>query len=178
MKGKDLEDIRPASGGVKIKAKKKKQQRNEAQDFRRQKPEPARVERDVMPAPREELPPPTAAAAEVASKSKRAQEALIERMRGINRLMNSQVLAENRSLREQEEERSAVQALVQAAMNIERLSPGEGILGVATLAVRQGLSLRDAGNRLGYHIHQLEQRVKKLEKQLEKRDGEESSSGS
>ena len=61
-----------------------------------------------------------------------------------------------------DEERAAITELVTSAIAMENLSPGEGLLGMATLAVRQGLALRDAGNRLAHELDQLRREVKTL----------------
>jgi hypothetical protein len=76
--------------------------------------------------------------------------------------MNRQVLPENRSVKENDEERAAITELVGAAIALEAISPGEGLLGMATLAVRQGLSLRDAGNRLACELGQLKRELAEL----------------
>jgi len=173
MKPKPLDEIRPATKGVKLKPRRRPKRKQEVQDFRRPDPPKARVERDVMPPPppSEPLPSPTPEAMAVAAKSKRAGERLRETMAAVNRLMNIRVLASNRSVKEQEEERRVVKELAQAAVGVEALVPGEGILGMATLAVRQGLALRDAGNELAYQVHLLEEKVARLSAKLEEKDG-------
>ena len=57
-----------------------------------------------------------------------------------------------------------------AAIAMESLSPDEGLLGMATLAVRQGLSLRDAGNRLAYELEQTRRELKALRERLQGQD--------
>lgn len=131
------------------------------------------VIKNVQP-PTEGLPPPTEEAVQVVIENNRAKEKLIETIKSVNRLMNRQVLPENRSVRENDEERATVTELVKAAIDMERLSPGEGLLGMATLAIRQGLSLRDAGNRLAYELEQTRRELKALREQLaetEKKNG-------
>lgn len=157
MREKSLDEIRPAKGGVKMARK------ASAQPQRQTKPQ---VVKNVQP-PAGDLPPPTEEAARVIIENNRAKDALIEAIKGVNRLMNYKVLPENRSVKENDEERAAVTALVNAAIAMETLSPGEGLLGMATLAVRQGLSLRDAGNRLAYELAQTRREVKALCEQLE-----------
>ena len=117
----------------------------------------------------EDISPPSEEAAKIVIEHNRAKDKLIESIKGVNRLMNRQVLPENRSVKENDEERAAITELVISAIAMEELSPGEGLLGMATLAVRQGLSLRDAGNRLAYELEQLRRELKVLREA--KRDG-------
>jgi hypothetical protein len=108
-------------------------------------------------------------AAHIVLESNRARDRFNDSIRGVNRLMTRQVLPENRSGKENEEEKGVIAELVNAAIAMENLSPMEGLLGMAILAVRQGLSLRDAGNRLAYELEQLKLEVKSLK--LGKADG-------
>jgi hypothetical protein len=154
MREKNLEEIRPATKGVKIAAP-----RPAALPPQQSRP---RVVKDVAPVP-EEIPNPSEEATKVVIQHKRAYEELTGAIKGVNRLMNRQVLPENRSVKDNDEEHSAIAALVNAAMEMERISPGEGLLGMAILAVRQGLSLRDAGNRLACELDQIRREVKVLQ---------------
>jgi hypothetical protein len=164
MKNKSLDEIRPVGKGVK------------AATHKITAPQPTtrpQVIKNVQP-PAEGLPPPSEEAIRVVIESNRAKEKLIEAIKGVNRLMNRQVLPENRSVKENDEERAVVTELVNAAIVMESLSPGEGILGMATLAIRQGLSLRDAGNRLAYELEQTRRELKTLRERLvemEKKNG-------
>jgi len=148
MKNKSLDEIRPAGKGVKTINKR------------------PRVVKDVQQ-PTVDAPPPSEEATRIVIESNRAKERLIESIKGINRLMNRSVLPENRSVKENDEERALVAELVNAAVAMEWLSPGEGLLGMATLAVRQGLSLRDAGNRLAYELEQTRRELGVLRNQLQ-----------
>lgn len=97
----------------------------------------------------------------------RAREELMGAVRDINRnIMSSTVLPENRSVNQETAEKQAVRRLWDAAVALENVSPGEGVLGMATLAVRQGFLLRDAGNRLAYRISVLERELCELRERL------------
>ena len=150
MKDKNLKDIRPAGKGVKQAARKPAVPA----------PQPVRpqVIKNVQPTT-DSFPPPSEEAARAVIENNRAKAALIEAIKGVNRLMNRQILPENRSVKDNDEERAAITELVTSAIAMESLSPGEGLLGMATLAVRQGLTLRDAGNRLAYEFGQLRREV-------------------
>jgi len=160
---KSLDDIVPASRGVKKRPKKPKPKAQPPEYLQRPK-----IQRDIMPAPRGEIDPPTEEAVRVMRRNNQAQGRLMESMKAINRLMGSTVLPENRSVQQEQEEKVSVGELVAAAMAMEKLSPGEGILAMATLAVRQGLSLRDAGNRLAYRLAEMEKRLVDAEAKLDK----------
>jgi hypothetical protein len=157
MKNKSLDEIRPARG---VKTSSRKVPPPPPRQTRPQ------VIKDVQPVAGD-LPPPTEEAARFILESNRAREALIEAMKGFNRLMGHRVLPENKSIKESEEERAAVEALVNAAKAMEAISPGEGLLGMAILAVRQGLTLRDAGNHLAYELEQTRRDLRELRERLQ-----------
>lgn len=154
MKNKSLDEIRPAAKGV-------KPARKIQPPVQRPPQARPRVIQDVQP-PTDDIPPPSEEAARIVIENNRAKDRLIEAIKGVNRLMNRQVLPENRSVKENDEERAAITELVGAAIALEAISPGEGLLGMATLAVRQGLSLRDAGNRLACELGQLKRELAEL----------------
>jgi len=169
-----LDDIAPPTRAVKIKKRTPKHPDGNTSPLE-QRP---KVERNVMPAPIGEMPPPSKDAVDVASKNNKSQLRLLEAMKSVNRLMSVRVLAENRSTRDIDNEKLIIQELVQAVMEVEEFSPGEGILGMATLAIRQGLSLRDAGNRLAYELHRTREELKTLRRhvgELGAKDGEKKS---
>jgi hypothetical protein len=132
-------------------------------------PQPVRpqVIKNVQP-PTEPIPPPSEESAKVVIEFTRTKNNLMEAIKGVNRLMNRQILPENKSVKENDEERAVIIELVNAAIAMEMLSPGEGLLGMATLAVRQGLSLRDAGNRLAYELGQTHKELNILREKLVK----------
>lgn len=166
---KSLDEIPPPTKAVKIKRREKpRKKEDEGLPFTRR-----RIKKDVMPPPAGEMPAPSEEAVSVAVQDNRAQSRLLEAMRSVNRLMAVRVLSDNRSVQDSDDEKQVVQELVQAAMAVEELSPGEGLLGMATLAIRQGLSLRDAGNRLAYELHRTREELQIMRKHIgELRDGE------
>lgn len=154
---KELKDIRPAKGGVKIQKKPRPAQQP------KQQAQP-KVEQDVKPpAPLESLPPPTDEAVRFMTQLNEAKQGLIDAMQEFNKLLKNRKLAENKSVKENEEEQGVVNQLAVAAIAVESLNPGEGLLGVCILAVRQALALRDAGNALAYEVHQLKEKIAALE---------------
>lgn len=165
MKDKDLKEIRPARG-VKI---------NKKVSNVVQKP---KIIKDVQP-PNTEVPPASEEVTRIVIENNRAKANLIEAIKEVNRLMNNRVLSENRSVKQNDEEKQIITNLVNAAIILEELSPGEGLLGMATLAVRQGLSLRDAGNELAYELErtrkelfELQNTIDKLKEDLKQHDHE------
>lgn len=160
MKNKDLDDIRPARGGVKIKSRKPKPPKKQPVE------RPPRVIKDVVP-PQGELPLPTEEAVRLVSEANRARTSLMEAMRHLNRdIMSSKILPENRTSEQGQAEKDAVKQLCDTAIALEQVNPGEGLLGMATLAVRQGLLLRDAGNRLAYLLSLMERKVGGVERDV------------
>jgi hypothetical protein len=88
-------------------------------------------------------------------------------MQEFNKLLKNRKLAENKSIKENEEEQNAVNQLAVAAIAVENLNPGEGLLGVCILAVRQALALRDAGNVLAFEIYQLKEKIAALDGKID-----------
>jgi hypothetical protein len=87
-------------------------------------------------------------------------------MQVFNKLLKNRKLAENRSIKENEEEQSVVNQLAISALGVENLNPGEGLLGICILAIRQALVLRDAGNALAYELYQLKEKYTLLENKI------------
>jgi len=165
-KRKKLEDIRPANVGVKVKPRRSRRKEPPKQKH------PPIIRRNAAP-PETPTPPPSDEALKTAVRSNKAQERLMEAIKEINRLMNVTVLPENKSVAEKDRDRAAVASLVSAVQDVEAISPGEGILAMAILTVRQGMSLRDAGNRLAYMGQQMEDRLSAVEAVVaEDSDGE------
>ena len=111
----------------------------------------------------EEMPLPNEDAARIVAQLNGHKEDLMNAMRTFNRLLNNSTLSENKSVSDKQQEQNIVNQLAQSALEIEKLSPGEGIIGLCVLAVRQGLSLRDAGNVLSYRVHKLEGKMKSID---------------
>jgi hypothetical protein len=149
---KNLEDIRPAVG-LKIKSNK-------------EKPEPPKQEKpkiinDVKV--EEELGLPTEEALRILNESAKTKENLLNNMKSFNSLLKIRTLIENKTDEEKKKEQEVVGKLAQAAMEVESISPGEGLLSMSIVAIRQALSLRDACNEMAYKIIQMEKKIKKLE---------------
>jgi hypothetical protein len=147
MKNKSFDEIRPARG-TKI-------------------PKKTKIIQNVQ-SPSISIPPPSEEVAKFTIEGNRIRDSLMDAMRSINKLMNERVLPENKSLREKEEETKAVTNLVDAAKLLENINPGEGLLGMAILAIRQGFSLRDAGNQLASELRDLKFNLQDLIKQVNK----------
>ena len=160
IRQKEPHEIRPAAG-VKMKRK------NPPPQVKRGQEKPKVVHDIAQDKPGQELPIPSEEAIKVIGRLNEAKQSLMEHMKAFNKLLSVNVLSENRSVREKEEEQKVINELVLAALNVENLNAGEGLLGMCVLAIRQGLSLRDAGNRLAYKVSQLEQEMEKLKKECE-----------
>ncbi len=157
LTGKELHEVRPAPG---IKIKRKKSPPKDPIKQEKSKVIPGAIEDRIG----QELPIPSEEAAKIVSKLNEAKQHLMEQMKTFNKVLSANVLVENRSIKEKGAEQKIINDLVQAALNVENINAGEGLLAMCVLSIRQGLSLRDAGNRLAYKIKQLEQEVNELKK--------------
>ena len=163
LKDKDLKDIRPARGGVKLR------QKRPPKDEVRPRPErpPAKVVRNVhSPESPENPEPPTEEAARLISQINRAKQRLVDSMRGFSKLLSDPKLLENRSEREKQEESSIINELISSAQSVESLEPGEGLMSLCVFATRLSLLLRNAGNGLSHKNYLLERRIEQLEDKL------------
>lgn len=113
--------------------------------------------------PQEELQPPSEEATKLMAQMSVYKQNLVGAMKEFNKLLNVRTLVENKSVNEKDNEQNIVNKLAQAALSVEQLSPKEGLLALCILAIRQSLSLRDAGNEMAYKISQLEEKIKTLE---------------
>ena len=129
------------------------------------KNEPPRIIQDVKPVG--DLEPPTEEAMRLIAQSSASKDSLMISMRDFNGLLKIRTLVENKTEEERKKEQEIVSKLAQAALAVEDLSPKEGLLSMCILAVRQALSLRDAGNEIAHRIVQIENRIKKIEEKIE-----------
>lgn len=118
--------------------------------------------------PSEPIPEPNEEAIKLVGKLNKAKQILMEDMKEFNKMLTTNILAENKSIKEQEREQSIINNMIKSALKVEHINQGEGLLGLCVLAIRQGLSLRDAGNRLAYQIDQLRKEVEYLKTQKTK----------
>lgn len=148
---KELSEIRPAKGAVKIKRK---------DPLPKIKHESAKIIQNISENKTSE---PTEEALRIESKLGIANKELMDSMKAFNSLLNDQTLPENKSSKDKNIEQSIVNRLASAALVVEGLSSGQGLLGLSILAIRQSLSLRDAGNYLAYKLSQVEEKLIALE---------------
>lgn len=151
---KELNEIRPAKGAVKIKRK---------NSLPKSKHESARVIQNIS---ENKISEPTEEALQIELKLNIANKELMNSMKAFNSLLNDQTLPENKSSKDKNMEQSIVNRLASAALVVESLSSGQGLLGLSILAIRQSLSLRDAGNYLAYKLSQVEEKLVALENKV------------
>lgn len=144
MQNKKLDDIRPAKG---VKIKNKTQEVNVPEQV-----EP-KVVQNVQPTG--EPAAPTSAGLQINFMVIEAREKLIKAMKDFNRILANNVLTENKSIKDKEEEQQVIDDLTGSAQIIDKFSDGEGTLALCIYAIRQSLLLRDAGNRLAYEINEI-----------------------
>jgi hypothetical protein len=141
-------EIRPARGAVKLKNKECLPKEPEVQD----KPI---VVQGTESRPNEADSAPSEEAIRIVNELSKYKAEFTSSMRAFNSLLNISILPENKSQADLTNEQNVINKLIRDAMNVDSLSPGEGMLGLCILALRQGLMLRDAGNKLAYEVHKL-----------------------
>ena len=154
----DLSGLKPKST-VKVKSRKNAPQQNKPPVTK------PKVVQNVS-VPEEQIVPPTEEDAKILSRLNDAKIQLVSAMKAFNKLVSDQTLPENKSSKDKYQEQNVINGLVNAAQSVESLSPNEGVLGVCVFAVRQALSLRDAGNKLAYELHQVKNRLAKIEQDI------------
>ena len=158
IRDKDIKEIRPARGAVKSNSK------SQTLDRRPKRTEPTIVQNVANAVNQDEIEPPTEDAVRMLNRINSSKQELMTQMQEFNRLLNIQVLSKNKSIKEKEEEQSVITHLVNAAMSLNEVSNGEGVLGLCILALRQALSLRDAGNELAHKLEILDKKIKRIQK--------------
>lgn len=145
-KRKSIDEIRPARG-VKLKRKIKKTKEE--------------LDKRVVENVQGEQGEVTDEAARMLGDLNNARQEYMTAMKDFNSLLNSKVLPENRSTDDKNKENDIIKRLVLTAQKVEELTgnSGDAILGMCVFAVRQSLSLRDAGNRLAYELSLLKKEV-------------------
>lgn len=115
----------------------------------------------------EQAEPPTEESARVLAELNTARQEFMAAMKDFNGLLSSRVLVENKSVKDKEQEQEITSRLVNTTKRIEDLTghSNDAIIGLCVFAVRQALSLRDAGNKMAYEL-----RLVKKELELIKQD--------
>ncbi len=155
---RELDQIRPAGGGVKLKSKAP----------RPEKPKPERPQRisDIQPdVPIDQREPPTEDAIKFISQLNNAKQELVGTMKEFSKLLRIETLPVNSSSKEKEHESRVIDELIRAAVNVDRINVGqnEGVLSLSVFAARLSLLLRNAGNELAYKMKKLSDRITILE---------------
>lgn len=86
-------------------------------------------------------------------------------------IVKSKVLDKNKSPGLKKTEMFAINELVKAAQALENINVGEGLLALASIAVREHLIIRDRINELEYEICQALKEIKKLKEKGPNSDG-------
>jgi len=149
---KELNNIRPAKGAVKIKPREKPQPKQQS---------PKRIVENVIP-PNDEIEEPTQDAIEMIEKANQAKQRLVNAMKGFNVLLNDKTFAENKGDREKNEEQLVINELINATRDVEAYS-ADGIMSLSVFNVRLFLKIKDVINHLSYDSQALNKRIKALE---------------
>ena len=106
--------------------------------------------------------PPSQDAVNIMKQLNAHKEDLVRAMKEFNSVLNDSTLKENKSVKQIQHEQGLVNSLAQSAASVNNFSPGEGSIGLCVFALRQTLSLRDAGNTLAYQIQKLSNKIDSL----------------
>lgn len=86
-------------------------------------------------------------------------------------LVSNKVLSQNKSAGVKNTEKQTVDRLVKAAVALDNINVGEGILALATIAIREQLIVRDRVNTLEYEMLKLARDFEEFKKRANKSDG-------
>ncbi len=94
----------------------------------------------------------------------RRKQELAEAFKAFHELVSNKVLEQNKSPALKNTEKQVVDRLVKAAVALENVNIGEGILSLASIAIREQLVVRDRVNELEYELLLLKREVEKMKK--------------
>jgi hypothetical protein len=84
----------------------------------------------------------------------------------------SKLLDENKSAAVKKTEQASVDRLVKAAVALDSINVGEGILALSVIAIREQLAIRDRVNELEYELCKVLRDVQNMKQELGIKDGE------
>lgn len=114
---------------------------------------------DVEPPTEEIVESPTPESVQVMQKLTDARKDFKNIMVDFNKLFKSQILNDNKSKSDKDDEKEVINNLLRYSSEVDRFTDNEGTMGLIVLCLRHLLSLRDAGNDLSYKIYLLEKEV-------------------
>jgi hypothetical protein len=92
----------------------------------------------------------------------RKKQELAGAFKSYHELVSNKVLDKNKSPALKNTEKQVVDRLVKSAVALENINIGEGILSLASIAIREQLIVRDRVNELEYELLLLKREVDKL----------------
>lgn len=104
------------------------------------------------------------AAASVQQDLARRKQELEAAFKDFHKLVAKKVLEKNKSPAMKNTEKQIVDRLVHAAVALDHINVGEGILSLASIAIREQLIVRDRVNELEYELYKLIREVENLKK--------------
>lgn len=113
--------------------------------------------------------PPPMAPYDVQQDYTRKKQDLEVAFKEFHDLVRSKTLDKNKSPALKKTEMNAINNLVKASQALDNVNVGEGILALASIAVREHLIIRDRVNELEYEIVQALKEIKELKKQMKGR---------
>jgi len=100
----------------------------------------------------------------------RKKHALEVAFKEFHELVSVKVLKENKSPQIKDAEKQVVGRLIQAAIELEQVNVGEGIISLVSVAIREHLAARDRINEIEYKLYKLMRDVKQMQKDGGKND--------
>lgn len=110
--------------------------------------------------------PPPPAAFNVQQEYQKKKKDLEQAFKDFHELVGNKVLDSNKSPALKRTELQTIDALVRAAQALDNINMGEGILALASIAVREQLIVRDRVNDLEYELCIAQRDIEKIKKKI------------
>lgn len=112
-------------------------------------------------------PPQPPSPVTVEERLRKARQQFEAKFRDFHELLKIKHLEENKSQAQFKQEKFVVDELVKSCISLESMNIGEGVLALATVALREHLKIRDRVNELEYKLESFMKEVTRLFNELE-----------
>lgn len=103
---------------------------------------------------------------DIEQKYARAKQELDQAFKDFHSILKDKVLEQNKSVAKKNTEKDVVDKLYKAAVNVENLNSGEGVMSLCIIVIRELLKDRDRTNELEYQICSLRKDLAKIKNDL------------
>jgi hypothetical protein len=111
-------------------------------------------------------PPPAPTPTTLADRLKKARASFENAFKDFHGVLGDKILRANKSQAALNLEKHVVGEVVKACTYLNDLNFGEGVMALATVAIREHLKVRDRVNELEYELNLAQRDIKKLKKDL------------